>query len=177
LTKGRPWSIEEEKKLRELTGKNLSINEIADAMDKTVESVKSKMTKLGLRAKERVLDAKQSLVTLEVQDDLPSMEEKLKKQDAAQRALEDPNISARDVKRLIAITNSIKDYFKMFETYAKYREIEKKVVELTEELAKYRGLEKKFEELTKELAEEREKNRKMSQELARQPSAKADSST
>jgi hypothetical protein len=43
------WSIEEEKQLRPLLESKKYVNVIAEALGKTVDSVKSKMRRLGLK--------------------------------------------------------------------------------------------------------------------------------
>ena len=49
IMKGKPWSIEEEKQLRPLLESKKYVNVIAEALGKTVDSVKSKMRRLGLK--------------------------------------------------------------------------------------------------------------------------------
>ena len=41
--KGKPWNVEEEKHLRSLLDSQKHVNVIAEALGKTVDSVKSKM--------------------------------------------------------------------------------------------------------------------------------------
>ena len=47
--KGKPWSVDEEKQLRSLLESKKHVNVIAEALGKTVDSVKSKMRRLGLK--------------------------------------------------------------------------------------------------------------------------------
>jgi hypothetical protein len=46
--RGKPWSIEEERELRELINKGVSVDEIAQIMCKTRLSIRGKMNNLGL---------------------------------------------------------------------------------------------------------------------------------
>ena len=46
--RGKPWSIEEERQLRELINKSVSVDEIAQIMGKTRLSIRGKMNNLGL---------------------------------------------------------------------------------------------------------------------------------
>ena len=46
--RGKPWSIEEERQLREFINKGVSVDEIAHIMSKTHLSIRGKMNNLGL---------------------------------------------------------------------------------------------------------------------------------
>ena len=48
LPKGKPWSVDEERRLRELLKFGVSIREAARAMGKTLEGVQVKVLRLGL---------------------------------------------------------------------------------------------------------------------------------
>ena len=48
MTKGKPWSVEEEKQLREMVQKHKRLNEIAEFFGKSSASVKMKISSLKL---------------------------------------------------------------------------------------------------------------------------------
>ena len=46
--KGKPWSVEEEKQLREMVQEHKRLNEIAEFFGKSPESIKKKISRLKL---------------------------------------------------------------------------------------------------------------------------------
>ena len=66
------WSVEEEKQLRSLLESKKHVNVIAEALGKTVDSVKSKMRRLGLKEVDtvkKIIVSSSSDLELEVEVD------------------------------------------------------------------------------------------------------------
>ncbi len=138
--KGKPWTPEEEDRLRQLLKANRSARAIARIMGKSRECVGMKIARLGL---EVVTEQKNSGVTttshfttLKLPSEVPSVEEQLKVLAAALEALRSPEIEKLDVLRLRAIIQGIKVYQEKLAEYVDYRGIEAKVVDLEEKYAK-----------------------------------------
>jgi hypothetical protein len=88
LVKGRPWEINEIRQLRQLVDEGKSVEEISRLMVKTLDSIKQKM--FDLKLKEKRVDGGTSVFSssLKLPEELPSVEESLKKLSAALSALE-----------------------------------------------------------------------------------------
>ena len=56
--KGKPWSVEEEKQLREMVQEHKRLNEIAGVFGKSLEAVRVKIRRLGLV----VVDRKKKII-------------------------------------------------------------------------------------------------------------------
>jgi hypothetical protein len=82
MTKGKPWTTEEEKQLREPVNAGASPKDIAEKMGKTRIAVRSKITHLGLKEdatrRRNALASSSNTLALELPKDLPSVEEALK---------------------------------------------------------------------------------------------------
>ena len=138
--KGKPWTIEEENRLRQLLKANRSARAIARIMGKSRECVSMKIARLGL---EVVTDEKNCgvtttsrLATLALPAELPSVEEQLKVLAAALEALRSPEVEKLDVLRLRAIIQGVRVYQELLAEYVDYRGIEAKVVDLEAKYAK-----------------------------------------
>jgi hypothetical protein len=143
LTKGKSWSVEDERRLRALVAENKSINEILETMGKSRNSIKSKISVLGLKTqKNPVMPSTGVSLPLELQDELPSIEEKLKVHDAAERALMQPGLSRTEISRLNSIMDGARAYEKMFANFVNYRRIETEVLQLRRELEAHTRSEK-----------------------------------
>jgi hypothetical protein len=82
MTKGKPWTVEEEKQLSELVKAGRSAREVAEKMGKSFSSVRNKIDNLGLKDNNTVSTEPALLSShtsaLELPKDLPSVEEALK---------------------------------------------------------------------------------------------------
>ncbi len=84
--KGQPWTVEEEKQLREMLQAHRRLNEIVAFFGKSSESVKKKIKRLGL-----VVVVRQIQQTT-TSNDLPSVEKALLKLNHALVWLEAPGV-------------------------------------------------------------------------------------
>jgi hypothetical protein len=134
LLKGKSWSVAEVRMLRDLVVAELGLDEVCDSLDRSRDSVKSKMNELGLRFS-KVASGGGEAGGLELADDLPSLMDKLRVHDAAARALEQPGLPVSEVLRLRTIMRAAFDYGKMYADFVNYRGLELQVAELRRELA------------------------------------------
>jgi len=126
--KGKPWTVDEEKQLREMVQASKRISEIAAFFGKSQGSIKKKMKRLGLE-----------VVVLQIQrtttsKDLPSIEDVLKMLHEALVALKTEGLDQSETLRLRSIIQGVKTYKELFADYVNYRALEVKVEELIREL-------------------------------------------
>ena len=144
MGKGKPWAVEEERKLRELLKSGASVKAVAAALGKTEAAVQQKMFKLNLKEEKIVRGNVFSSSKLKLPEDLPSVEEQLRVLAGALDALKAPGLGQADVLRLRSIIQGVKVYKELFADYVDYRGIEQELVEWKE---KYAALAKKVEGL------------------------------
>ena len=145
MPKGKPWTISEERRLRELRSENLRVSEIAVAMGKSEQAILKKLQRMGLKVVQQQKSSGTTTSELILPEDLPSVEEALVMLAGAMNALRTPGLSKTEVTRLRSLIQAASVYQVKFAEYVDYRGIEKRLVELG----------RKFEELNKrERAEE-----------------------
>jgi len=135
--KGKPWTPEEEKQLRELLEVSKPLEVIAKRLGKTENAIRQKMIKLGL--KEEKKPQREFFSSTALPEDLPSIEEALKTLYAALETLNQPGLNQSETLRLRSIIQGVKIYKELFADYVDYRGIEAELVEMRkryEELAK-----------------------------------------
>ena len=129
MPKGKPWTKEQEMKLKELITEGKSLKEMAAALEKSKGAVKKKMDRLGLEVV--VHDKKFSGTTttfdLPIPDDLPSIEMQLRVLAGAIEKLQKDDLDKIDVMRLGRLIAGVGKYKELFADYVGYREIEQKV--------------------------------------------------
>ena len=81
MSKGKPWSVEEEKQLREMLQAGKSSGVMAKVLGKTRESIRQKMIKLELKEQQQLKNkcCSSSGSDFVLPEELPSVEEALKK--------------------------------------------------------------------------------------------------
>lgn len=138
--KGKPWSVDEERRLRKLREDGKTVAEIASRIKKSEGAVKQKLARLGL--KQVVVTSQNEGVTttsgLIIPEDLPSVEDQLKVLAAALEALKDQDLKKNGILRLRAVIQGVKTYKELFVDYVNYRALEQKVEELIHELERDR---------------------------------------
>ena len=129
MPKGKPWTKEQERKLKELITEGKSLKEMAVALEKSKGAVKKKMDRLGLEVV--VHDKKFSGTTttfdLPIPDDLPSIEMQLRVLAGAIEKLQKDDLDKIEVMRLGRLIAGVGKYKELFADYVGYREIEQKV--------------------------------------------------
>ena len=75
MPKGKPWTVQEEKQLREMVQQRKRLSEIAEFFGKSPESIKKKISRLRLKV---VVQQIQQTTTSNTSNELPSVEEALK---------------------------------------------------------------------------------------------------
>ena len=138
--KGKPWTLEEEERLRHLLKANKSARAIARMMGKSRECVGMKISRLGLEVvtgeKISGVTTTSRLTALELPPELPSVEEQLKVLAAVLKALQTSGVEKNDVLRLRAIIQGVRVYQELLGEYVDYRGIEAKVMDLEAKYAK-----------------------------------------
>jgi len=148
VTKGKPWSAEDEKLLRNYFDFTRDLRVIAFNFDGkySEDAVRLKLIRLGLIKEEEVGQLKNGCTTtskLELPDELPSVEEALKTLAAALKALDAPGLGKSEVLRLRVIISGAKVYKELLADYVNYRGLEAELLELRQ---KYAELAKKSQD-------------------------------
>jgi hypothetical protein len=140
MPKGKPWTIEEEKQLRQMLKVDKSISVIAKALGKSVDSVRKKIARLELVVVVQPKSKRTTTSNLVLPEDLPTVKEQLKVLSAALKELETPGLDQSEVLRLRSIIQGVKIYQELFVDYVDYRGVEAELMELR---GKYEDLVKK----------------------------------
>jgi hypothetical protein len=132
--KGKPWTIEEEKQLKQMLQAGKSVRAIAKALGKSRDCIRMKIARLEVV----VQPSARTTTTLPVE--LPSVEEALKLLAGAMIALKTPGLDQAETLRLRSLIQAASMYQMKLAEYIDYRGIEAKLIDLE---AKYEKLLKK----------------------------------
>ena len=137
MPRGKPWTREEENTLIHLAKDGKSVEAIAGTLDKSEGSTFIKMKRLGLKEVVVVSENQKLTTTTEPSQplpaELPTVEEALKRLNAAVAALEKPGIDRNEIARLKSVIQGLKMYKDYFADYMHYRQVEIEVVKLRKE--------------------------------------------
>jgi hypothetical protein len=134
MPKGKPWTVKEERQLRALRKEGKTVAEIAERMNKTAGAIKQKLRRCGLKVVTIKNSGGTTTSELILPEELPSVEDALKKLAAAMNALETPGLSKNEIMRLRSISQISEKYQKLLANYVDYRGIERKVDQAIEKL-------------------------------------------
>ncbi len=140
VPKGKPWTHEEEKQLRELRSQGCKVSEIAVAMGKSEEAIMKKLQRIGLKVvQQSVSNGTTSSCEIVLPKELYSVEEALGMLAGAMKILQTPGLSKTEVMRLRSLIQASSVYQAKFAEYVDYRGLEKDLI----------GLRRKYEDLVK----------------------------
>ena len=138
MTKGKSWSTEDEKKLKDWIEMGVSLNSMVFNFEGkyTKNAIYQKMIDMGLEEKEKPTRHTSSIGLKQyLPDELPSVETALKTLTAALKTLETPGLKQEEIHRLKTIINGIKIYKELVADYIDYRSLEAELVEANKQNA------------------------------------------
>jgi len=127
MPKGKPWTKEQELKLKQLIDQGVTLRTIAAKLGKSEGAIRAKAAKLGLEVVKKT-PRKFSTTSLKLPKELPSVEEALKILAAALKAAAGPGLDKVEVQRLQVVATLARTYKEILADYINYREIEKELV-------------------------------------------------
>lgn len=146
MPKGKPWSKEDELKLRELVEAGTPLKVIAAELGKSVNAIRQKIMRLGLEVEKQgrgVACSTTSKLDMARLKELPPVAEALKLLAIALKSASEPGLDMIEIQRLNTVATLARTYETLLARFMQYREIEKRLVELE---AKYVRLAKQTEE-------------------------------
>ena len=132
MTKGLPWTVEEEASLKALVKAKTPIDSIVAKLGRQTTVILVKCQRLGLST-----NSQATVAAIALPAELPSVEETLRKLAGALEAASAPGLSKVEVQRLQVVATLAKTYKEILADYINYREIEAKLNEME---AKYAAL-------------------------------------
>jgi hypothetical protein len=130
--KGKPWLMEEEKKLKDWVGMGVSLDSLVFSFDGKYSrnAIYQKMIDLGLREEEVPCTESSSSLEVKLPEDLMSMEEAMQHLAAALTALKQPGLEQTEVFRLRTLVSALKTYKDLLTDYINYRRLEAELKDL-----------------------------------------------
>ncbi len=130
--RGKPWSVEDEKKLKDWVTSGVSVDALVFSFDGqyTKDAIYKKIEQLGLEVVDEEKKNVLSTTSLELPKELPSIEETRMKLTAALAVLEKPGLEKSDILRLRGIISGCKVYKELLADYLNYRGLETEMIEL-----------------------------------------------
>jgi hypothetical protein len=97
--KGKPWTRKQEKELRRLVRVKEALLVIAVKLDKSPEAIRKKIERLGLEVVDHKKNSR-TTTSLEIPEELPTVEETLKMLAGALKAAIKPGLNKVEVQRV-----------------------------------------------------------------------------
>lgn len=130
MTKGKPWTVQEETQLKTLIEAKTPIDVMAEKLGKKPGALLIKCKRLGLTNYRNTTNT-----SIPLPKELPSVEETLKKLAGALEAASTPGLDRIEIQRLQLVATIAKTYKEILADYINYREIETKLNAMEEKYA------------------------------------------
>jgi hypothetical protein len=130
---GKPWTLEEELRLKKLAGQRLGLNVIAGHLGKSEGAVFEKAKRLGVVVKGSQSTTRELILPPE----LPSVEEALKILAGALQRSAEVGLDKVEVQRLQVVATLARTYKEILADYVDYRRIETELVDLEAKYARF----------------------------------------
>lgn len=134
MTKGKPWTIEEETQLKTLIDAKTPIEITAAKLGRKPNAIIVKCHRLGIET--TAVKGTAFTGTISLPKELPSIETALIILAGALKNAVKPGLNKVEVQRLQAVANISRTYKELLADYINYREIEEKLNKMEEENAK-----------------------------------------
>jgi len=132
--RGKPWTEHEVAQLRELWKQTHDLNSIAKAMNKSVEAVRNKIKRLGLRDDDQRQKPGSSPRDSILPADIMTHEQVLKILAGAIARLQQPDLEKREVMQLRVLADAAKTYDSLLEKFERWVEVEARILEMERSL-------------------------------------------
>jgi len=134
MPKGKPWTDEEEAKLKDLLTAGEPLEKISQQLGRNRAAITMKASRLGLEVV--VADLPEATTTsVQIPPELPTPEEALKMLAGGLKTLTQSGITRTEVLRLQVLARVARAYDNLFANYIRYRQIETKLLELERKYA------------------------------------------
>jgi len=147
MTRGKPWTHEEVKRLLKLVAEGNTIERIMADLQKSRDAVCHKCRRLGLVVEEEGAKGR-TAASIRLPEELPSVEEALKILAGALQAASQAGLDKVEVQRLQAIATIARTYEQLLSRYVDYRGIDVELV----------GMREKYEALVAQMQRRRSGN-------------------
>jgi hypothetical protein len=135
--KGKPWTVAEEKQLKELVEAELPINVIAAKLGRQPDAIMIKCRRLKLEVV--VARGYTTTTSIKMPKELPSVEEALKMLAGALRAACKPGLDKVEVQRLQVVATLARTYEGILARYVNYCGIESRLARMEEDYGRLLG--------------------------------------
>jgi hypothetical protein len=130
MTKGKPWTVQEETELKALVEAKAPLDVMAEKLGRKPGALLIKCKRLGLTDYRKVTST-----SVPLPKELPSVEETLKKLAGALEAASTPGLTRIEIQRLQLVASIAKTYKEILADYVNYREIEDRLYAMEEKYA------------------------------------------
>jgi len=131
---GKPWTPKETAQLRGLWEQTHDLNSIAKAMNRSVEAVRMKLKRLGLRDVDQLQEQRSTTRESVLPVDIMTHEEVLKILAGVIARLQQPDLEKKEVMQLRVLADATKTYDSLLEKFERWVEVEAKILEMEKRL-------------------------------------------
>lgn len=136
MPKGKPWSRQDEKRLREMVEAGASLQDLTKAFNRKKDAIRMKLSRLGLKVVVRRKPRKPRTTTSKlVPSGLLTHEKVLGVLAGAIKKAGEPGLDKFEIMRLKVLVDAAKTYDSVLEKFERWVEFEAQLLEMAKEIA------------------------------------------
>jgi len=133
--KGKPWSHDQEKRLREMVEKGADVVDMARAFNCKPDAIRKKLDRLGLKVVVQKSQKTWTTTSTLLPKDVITHEQALRVLAGALETLKQPGLDKLELQRLRILVDAVQAYDSVLEKFEGWVEIENRLVEMDKKIA------------------------------------------
>ena len=136
MPKGKPWSRDEEKRLRQMVQSGASISDLAEAFSLPCDAIRMKLSRIGLKVVVQKKKYKKPRTTTSVlSSEIITHEQGLSTLAAVIEALKQPGLDKMELQRLRILVVAVSKYDFVLEKFERWDEFENRLLDVEKKIA------------------------------------------
>jgi len=135
MPKGKPWSHNQEKRLREMVTEGANIVDMAKAFNCRPDAIRKKLDRLGLKVVVQKSQKTRTTTSTLLPKDIITHEQALQILASALEQLKQPGLDKLELQRLRILVDAVQTYDSVLEKFERWVEIEARLLEMDEKIA------------------------------------------
>jgi len=142
LPKGKPWSHDQEKRLREMIEEGANVEDLAQAFNREPDAIRMKLNRMGLKVVVQKSQKRRTTTSTLLPKDIITHEQALRILAGALETLKQSGLDKLELQRLRILVDAVQTYDSVLEKFEGWVEIENRLIEMDKKIAELQKIQK-----------------------------------
>lgn len=142
MPKGKPWSHDQEKRLREMIEEGANVEDLAQAFNREPDAIRMKLNRMGLKVVVQKSQKRRTTTSTLLPKDIITHEQALRILAGALETLKQSGLDKLELQRLRILVDAVQTYDSVLEKFEGWVEIENRLIEMDKKIAELQKIQK-----------------------------------